>query len=391
MIIIPSYDCIMYVLDFAHINMPLKMIHLYVLVLFYLLYVLFKHKLPIKNLLLVISIELFYLISYFWATEKARVFFQSTDVTAVLLVFVPVSCLCTARIEEWRSLFNKKSYLALTDIIIVLSLLSKISLFNTSDYMSFSYRLLPLWGICLISALYYGHKLQWLFLGVGIFEGLIYGSRAPLIFIIILAFFTWIVISEKDIKEHKYTHLSMALLFFVVAIVLVAVVLPKLMDSSFSNVSYVLRRLQGSSLFEITSRDQLYIACRKEISSMGFTIHGLFYDRTVLPNGWYSHNFIYEILLSFGWLFGSLFIALILSFSVFAILKQNNEGKTLAMFAVCSFFLRYFFSGSIFDETEFIMFMAILCSLQARNSHTLKTNSIDDSSIQSEIKTNEVK
>lgn len=374
MILMPLYDCVMYGLHVLHLNLPLRMLHLYLLVMIYMVVLMVKYRLPLKNMLVALGIISFYGISYLWTTEQARVYFNNTDVSAVLLVFIPVSCICTARIADWHNLFNKKLYLIIADVIIVVSLLSKINLFDTSDYMSFSYRLLPLWGICLISAYCFGHKIQWIFLGIGIFEGLVFGARAPLVYLIMMAFIIWLLLSGDDLKRHKYTHLLPAILAFTAAIVFVEFFLPMMM-SSFTDVSYVLRRLQGNSLFESTGREQLFAACRKEIANMGFTIHGLFYDRTVLPNGWYAHNFVYEILLSLGWFFGVPLIIFILCFIIKTFVKQNNSGKIIVAYASCSFFLRYIFSGSIFDETEFMLFMAMLYSLQASYSCTLNRSS----------------
>ncbi len=375
MILMPLYDCIMYALSILHFNLPLRMFHLYLLIMIYMVILLVKFRLPLKNLLVTLGIISFYGINYLWTTEQARVYFNNTDVSALLLVFIPVSCICTARITDWDNLFNKKIYLIITDVIIVVSLLSKINFFSTSDYMSFSFRLLPLWGLCLISAYCFRHKIQWLFLGIGIFEGLVYGARAPLLYLIIMSFIIWLLLSGDDLKRHKFTHLVPAVLAFIASIVFIEFILPT-MVSSFTDVSYVLRRLQGSSLFESTGREQLFAACRKEISNMGFAIHGLFYDRTVLPNGWYAHNFVYEILLSFGWFLGVSLIVFILYFIIKTFVKQNIAGKILVVYAICAFFLRYIVSGSIFDETEFMLFMSILYSLQARYSSTLNSTAI---------------
>ena len=60
------------------------------------------------------------------------------------------------------------------------------------------------------------------------------------------------------------------------------------------------------------------------------------------------------------------------------VILQNTEGKMVASYACCVFFLRYIFSGSIFDEPEFILFMGVLFSLQASYSDTLKYTNRND-------------
>lgn len=373
LIIMPLYNSILYVFQSVGLNVPLRMVHIYVLLLVYLLVILVKNKLPLKNLLCYFAILVFYGIGYLLSSQEAKQFFDSTDVMANLFVISPIACMCTAKVNNWEPMFEEKRYYVLTDVVITLSFLSKLNLLSEIDYMSYSYGLLPLWAMCLVSAYVFKKKSQWIFLLLGVIEGLVYGARAPLIWMILLAFISWMVLSREVLKQRRFSRIIPSLAFFGGMIVIVQQVIPLLIQSSLSKNSYVLRRFRVSSLLESGSRERIYIECRRIISEMGFSVYGLFYDRTVLPNGVYSHNIIYEVLISLGWFFGFCFLAAVLYLIIRTIMKQNPMGIIFVAFFASALFFRYFLSGSIFDETKFVLFMTALYSLQASSSNTLKS------------------
>ncbi len=372
LISLPAYRCLMFILSLTGVDIPLRMFHIYLMLMFYMLALLIKYKIPLKNAGVVLGIIAFYGVSYMWASPQAKQYFNTTEVTSIFLAFAPIAFFCTARVNNWEKLFDDKFILVLTDAVIVLSLISKIQNINIVDYMTFSYELLPLWGLCLVSAFCYKHKLQWIFVIVGAFEGLIYGSRAPILWLIVLAFVIWLLFSNEDIRNKRYGHLVPGILMFIIAIVAIQFLLPMIMQSTFSSTSYVLRRLQGGSLFEGAGRNTIYAGCRNIIREMGFSINGLFYDRTVLPNGLYSHNIVYEVLISLGWVLGIPFLLFIFYSIGKSFFVQNNNGKVIVVYFVSTLFLRYFVSGSIFDETQFVLFMGFTFSMLSRKSLTRK-------------------
>lgn len=92
----------------------------------------------------------------------------------------------------------------------------------------------------------------------------------------------------------------------------VELILPKLVNSNLVESSYVLKRISMGMLGESNAREQIIKSCLEAIYGMGLNINGLYYDRMILPNGLYSHNFILESLLSLGWIFGTCFLIWIL-------------------------------------------------------------------------------
>ena len=365
----PTFNCIVFIFKAAGIALPLKMIYVYLLLLVCLSVIIYLYRPPLKNLICYLIILVFYGINYLLATPETKQYFN-TDVAAILFVYAPIACICTTRIINWKPIFDDKRYLIFVDIVIVLSLLSKIKGINTVGYMSFSYSLLPLWGICLVAALAFGHRPQWVFLIIGGLEGLMYGARAPLLWIFILAVITWCVISIKNIKERKLPPVIPVLLFLTLLLVVMHYLIPALLDSSFLDTSYVLKRLSAGTFFISNPRKESFPICQKIISEMGLSVNGLFYDRTVLPDGQYAHNIVYEVLMSLGWIFGIPFLLAVFGLIVKAFYKQNYTGIVFVGYFICTLFLRYLLSGSIFDETNFVMFLATLYSMQASCSAT---------------------
>ena len=374
----PAYECILFLMDMVGLSVVLRMHDLYMAVIVFFCFITVRFKLPLKNLVTVLLVLVFYGISFLWTNEDARQFFYSSDVSAILLVVIPVSFICTARTYEWKRFFNKRVFLITVDLILLISLVFKLNNYSFSDYMSFSYNLLPLWGICLISAFYYKHRWQWLFFAIGVYGGIVYGARGPILWLLILTMFLWIIIAVDDINKRKLSNFLPLLLLAVTVVVLIQYVLPMIINTDFSNTSYVLRRLRRNSFFEDNSRAYIYEECKRTISNMGLSIPGLFYDRTVLPGGKYAHSFFYEILITFGWVLGIPIILLLLYFIIKTISEQNNEGLVFAVFFCCTFFFRYFISGSIFDEPQFWEFLAMMYSLHSVYSTTRKRTIIEE-------------
>lgn len=365
-IALPAYNSISYFLSLWGIPFLVRMYHIYLILDIYLIVLLGKYKFSIKKIFVFFAVLAFYGVNYCYAKEETRLYY-SADVLVSLFVALPISCLAISRITNWNDLFDNWIYLYIVDGIIVFSLLSKVSAYNGSDYMSYSYSLLPLWGICYVSALYYNHTSQWFFWGIGIAEGLLYGARAPIAWIAVLALVTWMILLIESIKKRDFKKIIPISLFLIGIVICVVGLIFIVWNCSSVDGSYILKRLQDGSFFISAGRSQLYVECENVIRSIGCTINGLFYDRTVLPNGWYAHSFVYEAIISFGWPLGILFIVTITYAIVRAFLIQDTAGKIIISYVFCSFFLRYFISGSIFDEPGFIMFVAMIYSLQSKS------------------------
>lgn len=245
-----------------------------------------------------------------------------------------------------------------------MALISKVFFKDTSDYMEYSYNILPFACIVLICAVKYKQKMQWIFSLISLIALGIYGARGALLAFLLCGIFISIVdvyySNSKQEFVNRIFHYFVYIALFYIGVVLF---LPKLLDSNLVENSYILKRINLGILKESSGRSTIMQICFEAIKKMGLKINGLYYDRIILPNGQYSHNFILESMISLGWFLGSSFIIWIFWCLIKGYMKQEQDGRTVFIFIVFALFFRYILSGSIFSEGKFIIFMAALISL----------------------------
>ncbi|WP_218970391.1 hypothetical protein [Cytobacillus gottheilii] len=126
--------------------------------------------------------------------------------------------------------------------------------------------------------------------------------------------------------------------------------------------SYVLSNLLAGEFFSSSSRIHIYEESRAIIGNMGLSMYGLFGDRN-MSSGVYSHNIIYEILISFGWFFGVIVLTALLTIILKAYFSSSKNGKLLVVTFSLALFARYFISGSFVMEQMFYIYVAIMISI----------------------------
>jgi O-antigen ligase len=101
----------------------------------------------------------------------------------------------------------------------------------------------------------------------------------------------------------------------------------------------------------------------------------------VLPSRWpYAHNFVLEILLTFGKALGGLFLIWMLVQFIKVIMYHKDENGLLTIafgsFALC----RLMFSSTFWQEPYFWAFLAMLvnCSLQRRRARKYSQDNVPD-------------
>lgn len=98
-----------------------------------------------------------------------------------------------------------------------------------------------------------------------------------------------------------------------------------------------------------------------------FKMYGAFGDRYFLASRWpYAHNIVLEMLLTFGWILGVLFIAWMV-IQLIKVIRKNKDLNGLMTIAFGSFALcRLFFSSSFWMEPYFWGFIAMLVNCAAK-------------------------
>ncbi|MBY4973884.1 hypothetical protein K6V43_10990 [Streptococcus suis] len=196
---------------------------------------------------------------------------------------------------------------------------------------------------------------------VMLLEGVIYGARGPLIWLIIGVFFSSLLeIIDKKIFENL--SIKMIGRFFLSLGVLMGIFLflSKTLSSISSEGSYILSRLQQGDLGDSTGRKAMIDTAITYLKQMGGEINGVFFDRTLMPQKLYVHNLILETYLSFGWFLGTIILISLIYFVSKTFIISNIKNKKVVIFAVSSFFLKYFLSGSIYEGDSFIIMLALV-------------------------------
>lgn len=366
LLIYPIYNLILVIkqkigLSFLDNNL---MIALYVFVLVYAVTIILRAPVFKRSLLIIFLIYMAIFLLYIVSNPLVKSEFYSTYNWIIYIYFIPISVFVISRIDNWFDLFNNKKYIIISDVILLISFVSKVFFDDDTDYMAFAYDILPFTCIILICAVKYKQKIQWIFSLISLFALGVYGARGALLAFLICG----VSIFLLDIYYSGNTKIFINRIIICIGIVVllcigVELILPKLVNSSLIESSYVLKRISMGMLSESNAREQIIKSCLEAIYGMGLNINGLYYDRLILPNGLYSHNFILESLLSLGWIFGTCFLIWIFRCLINGFISQSQNGKCVFIFIVSSLFLRYFLSGSIFGEGKFILFMASLMSI----------------------------
>ena len=322
---------------------------------------LLKYKLKRNALIVLVLTYSFWGLNYLLSSTEAQYYYTNTDLKVMLIVAIPVVILATVRVENWEQLFSNHVLLCTSDLIILFSFLGKFLEYDTCNYMSYSYDLLPLWCIVFISAFHFNKRWQWLFFALGMIEGLIYGARGPILWCMIFIVSVWFIRLFQEKRKAKY--IGYLIVSIVTLIFIIQYFIPILVDQ-YGETMYLLTKLSSGLIFDDSGRNSVYVQCREILSGMGLNIYGLFYDRTVIDGGMYAHNFIYEILISYGWFCGSFLLLSLVIFIVDSFRNQKGNNIIYCTFFLCSMFLRYFISGCIFDESIFVVFLGAMYSMK---------------------------
>jgi hypothetical protein len=198
--------------------------------------------------------------------------------------------------------------------------------------------------------------------------GILYGSRACIIgyVIFIVLYFLW----EGHINKRQVFLMA---LFVIAAIAYSSQTIMTLVYNLFASMGFHSRTLYYIAAGDILSVDQMrqnliWPVLMDELKNMPlFKMYGAFGDRYLMPTRWvYAHNFLFEILLSFGYIIGGAFLLWML-FQFIQTIRKNKDLNGLMTIVFGSFALcRLFFSSSFWMEPYFWGFLAMLVNCAAK-------------------------
>lgn len=116
--------------------------------------------------------------------------------------------------------------------------------------------------------------------------------------------------------------------------------------------SRTLLKLAEGEIADATGRDRIYGVLENGLKRHSiFTGYGAYGDRYLLNGDYYSHNMIYEILITFGLLFGTVLLATLFIFIVRMFVKHHKHPQFPIFLALISFSIcRLMFSYSFWYE-----------------------------------------
>ncbi|HFI2447956.1 TPA: hypothetical protein ACGO8L_001827 [Streptococcus suis] len=350
----------------------------YGLVYLFAIILLIKFGFSLKRLTALYCIYILYFILYLTSPQSVKSIYSSTVMVMIYIYYLPYAVLILSRIGDFSQLFSSKLIEYTNYVIIVSSFIAKYFFQNQTNYMTFSYQLLPIWMLFTFSFIRRPTLLKAGVALVMLLEGVIYGARGPLIWLVIgaVAYFILVAFEKKIISNLSLKRLGRFLLWLGLFIGIFSLARNFLPALNIEN-SYILNRLEQGNIGVSTGRNEMIDIAINYLKQMGGEINGLFFDRTLMPDNIYVHNFILETYLSFGWFIGTLILVSLVYFIGKTFLYSNNTNRKVIIFAISAFFLKYFLTGSMYEGDSFIIMMALVCAIYSQAKQERKMSDID--------------
>lgn len=300
--------------------------------------------------------------------------FFSSPVVWLCIIYFPIflSFLTEVNFERLLKVTTKYSVVTLTvaatafvNYVVVLKIVMP-------DYMTFAYMMVPAIFTCTISALT-GTHINVFFSLMGSFLVFIGGCRGALLTIVI--FFLLVFLKCFTMKGEKRT-----ILFKIIAIIVFAIIALNF-ESILDSVSVVLDGMgyksrvfasltnsnyggEVNSFFSGDGRNDIW---KMSIENIRFIGYGLFGDRTVVRNEYndssYAHNWMLEMLVSFGWIIGIIAVVFVLWVVIRCLLVANKSKNIILVvmsYAVLSIIMvKHFISASFVSSIDFWFYLGV--------------------------------
>lgn len=336
---------------------------IYSIVLIMSMFKVLKYKgFKVKGVITYFLILMFFAINYVMF-ENSQTYLLDKNMLLIYLFYIPISIFVIGSIKDWNealNIFQKFAYFA-----VFLSTLG-ITVVGYSDflsYMEFSYSLLPF-----ISILYYAFRQNLKLINliaflVGFIDILVFGARAPILFLLVfIVLYEIIRLRESKILPKITMILICILLVMVLTLFNDKIIHFVIRIAELTNSRFLIKMLNRELLISHT-RSLIYEEANYALKNMGLNIYGLFGDR-LLVNAIYVHNIFYELLLSFGYIFGLISIlALLFLIAKAIVFNKDTTLKIMAILFTTALFLRYLVSGSFVIEGNFYIYIAIMLNI----------------------------
>lgn len=331
----------------------------YLLVIILEIIILFRFPISLKRFLSLIFIYFIYILLYFFTPFEVRPKFLEIDHLFIYVFYLPYCVLIISRIVDYSILVKNNKIRLINQFLILSTFLAKYLFNDQAPYMPYSYSLLPIWLMYSLNYIEFPT-----FKGLPILilipiQGILYGARGPLLFYLIGVVLFFFFRDRSENKLPKFKKISILTIMLIATIFFFVINNINIENSD----SYIINKFLSGEVGVSSGRESLTALALRYLTTMGTRINGIFFDRILLPEKLYVHNFIIETLLSFGWVIGSFVIFSIFWIIASTYLKANRLNKKIIILFTCAYFLRFFISGSIYEDYTIILYFSILYSI----------------------------
>lgn len=298
----------------------------------------------------------------------------SSPVVLLCIIYFPIFLIFLTKVDFEILLKVATKYSVITLTVAAVAFVNYVVILKISmpDYMTFAYMMVSPIIICTISALT-GRRTNIVFAVLGLFLIFIGGCRGALLTIVVFFFLVFLrFFTMNGEKKTIFIKIIAIGAFFIFAfrfesilnslsLILEGIGYESRVFASLTNSKY---GGEINSFFSGDGRNDIWKMSLENIRMIGY---GLFGDRTVVRNEYnnpsYAHNWILEMLLSFGWIIGIVavfFVFWIVIRCLFVASRSGNTTMVVMSYAVLSIIMvKHFISASFVSSIDFWFYLGV--------------------------------
>lgn len=298
----------------------------------------------------------------------------SSPVIVLCTIYFPIFLILLTSVNLEKLISIAVNYSVVTIALSIIAFVNYVFIQRQSmpDYMTFAYMIVSPIMICAISVIR-GRKFNSLWVVIGYILILFGGCRGALLTVSLFFLFCFISFFATNGKAKTIIIKCIISLLIVLVLINLNSILNgiALILEGVGYKSRVFASLTGTSyggetntFFSGDGRNDIWKMSWDYIRIIGY---GLFGDRTVVKNEYgnasYAHNWLLEMLVSFGWVLGLLAIAFVLGVVLKSIVVANRSKNTtlvlLSYSVFCIIMVKHFISASFASSIDFWFYLGI--------------------------------
>lgn len=337
---------------------------------------LWKFRIYKGDVIALFALILFYYLSSLFYPDSTQYIEKHSDAFIHASVFVLIGlAIDIDKLKTHLHLFCRIAVIGFFMYIRLMSSLANNAVDLQEENMYLAYLALPTTLYVLWQCLEKFNMVDFVLSIVGSFLIMSMGSRGP---IMCIAFFlASYFIFFKTYKHSKLVKSLIAIiasLFYYYSDILLSALL--VLISSLGLSTRAVESMMTDAMFDINNssgRDIIWEELLKAVQRGPAFGYGLGADERLTSTGFFAHNVVLSILVSFGWLLGSLVLLYIIYYFAKALWVSNtSDQKVFFLLLFTVGFVSLLFSGIFLDSPFFFMLIGYAISL-SRQKHTLVT------------------